>query len=134
MKIKYSDIEKAFMMKSISPFDILEDRELFNIASVATVKQFSPRENIQLEHEMSHEVFLVIDGSVASLNSNEPVKIIGIKSVLDDTIVTQSLIAGDDGATCLRIGKGHFLTAIYECPAMLVKLTDIKKSQQNYYI
>jgi|SRR5690606_2636822 len=134
MKIKYSDIEKAFMMKSIPPFDILEDRELFNIASVATVKQFSAGENIQLQDEMSHEVYIVIDGSVASNNPDESVKIIGIRSVLDDTIVPQSLLAGDNGATCLRIGKGHFLTAIYECPAMLIKLTDIKKSKQNYYI
>src|SRR5690554_3838408 len=134
MKIKYNDIEKAFILKSIVPFDILEDRELFNIANITTVKQFKSGDTIAQKDEMAHEIYIIIDGSLASKSPNELVKIIGIKSVLDDTALLESVTAGESGTTALRIGKGHFLTAIYECPAMLASLTEVKKIHRNYFI
>ena len=40
MKIHASDIEKAFMLKSVQPFDKLDERTLFNMVSVMTLTKY----------------------------------------------------------------------------------------------
>jgi signal-transduction protein with cAMP-binding, CBS, and nucleotidyltransferase domain len=131
MKIHASDIEKAFMLKSVQPFDKLDERTLFNMVSVMTLTKYEANTRLIDSETVSNEVMIVVDGIITS-DSGGSVNIAGIRSVLEDTAIGEHITTNETGASCLRIGKGHFLTTIYECPFILVDLIKLKNQNPNY--
>lgn len=131
MKIKASDIEKAFLLKSIEPFDKLDERTLFNLASVMTLTHYEP-ETLLIESDIvCSEVLIVVDGECRTEPGNL-MFLAGIHSVLEDSVIGETISSGKNGAKCLRIGKGHFLTTMYECPFILVDLIRLRNQNPNY--
>lgn len=131
MKIHASDIEKAFMLKSIQPFDKLDERTLFNMVSVMTLTKYVANTTLMDAETVGNEVMIVVDGSIIT-NSGGSITIGGIRSVLKNIAVGQDITTSETGATCLRIGKGHFLTTMYECPFILVDLIKLRNQNPNY--
>ena len=131
MKIHASDIEKAFMLKSVQPFYKLDERTLFNMVSVMTLTKYEANTRLIDSETVSNEVMIVVDGIITS-DSGGSVNIAGIRSVLEDTAIGEHITTNETGASCLRIGKGHFLTTIYECPFILVDLIKLKNQNPNY--
>jgi signal-transduction protein with cAMP-binding, CBS, and nucleotidyltransferase domain len=131
MKIHASDIEKAFMLKSVQPFDKLDERTLFNMVSVMTLTKYEANTRLIDSETVSNEVMIVVDGIITT-DSGGSVTIAGIRSVLEDTAIGEHIITNETGATCLRIGKGHFLTTMYECPFILVDLIKLRNQNPNY--
>jgi hypothetical protein len=131
MKIKASDIEKAFLLKSVEPFDKLDERTLFNLVSVMTLTQYEPNKVVLNRQTVYNEVVIVVEGDCHT-DSGKQVFLAGIHSVLEDSGMGESILSGDDGAKCLRIGKGHFLTTMYECPFILVDLIRLRNQIPNY--
>jgi hypothetical protein len=131
MKIHASDIEKAFILKSIQPFDKLDERTLFNMVSVMTLTKYEANITLMDAETVGNEVMIVVDGSITT-DSGGSVTVTGIRSVLEDVEIGQRVITGGNGATCLRIGKGHFLTTVYECPFILVDLIQLRNQNPNY--
>jgi signal-transduction protein with cAMP-binding, CBS, and nucleotidyltransferase domain len=131
MKIHASDIEKAFMLKSVQPFDKLDERTLFNMVSVMTLTKYDANLTLMDAETVGNEVMIVVDGSITT-DSGNSVTIAGIRSVLEDVAIGQHVVTVGTGATCLRIGKGHFLTTIYECPFILVDLIKLRNQNPNY--
>lgn len=130
---KYSLIEKAFLLKETPPFENLEDQELFNIADVLATIKFKQGEPVLKKNSIANYLFMVIDGDVVSESGETTVKVIGVKPILDGSGVSESFVAGSNGATCLRMGKGHFFTTLYECPNVLVEFMQLLDQKERYY-
>ncbi|MCH8495487.1 MAG: hypothetical protein LAT57_07625 [Balneolales bacterium] len=131
MKIKASDIEKAFLLKSVEPFDKLDERTLFNLVSVMTLTQYEPNKLVLDSQTVCNEVLIVVDGDCRTESSHK-IFLAGVHSVLEDLVIGESISSGSAGAKCLRIGKGHFLTTMYECPFILVDLIRLRNQNPNY--
>lgn len=131
MKVKTSDIEKAFLLKSIEPFDSLDERTLFNLVSVMTLTQYEPNKLITDSDTVCNEVMIVVEGECRTDSGNR-IFITGVHSVLEDSVIGESISSGTRGVKCLRIGKGHFLTTMYECPFILVDLIRLRNQNPNY--
>lgn len=131
MKVLASDIEKAFLLKSIEPFEKLDERTLFNLVSVMTLTQYEPNTLLVDSHTVCNEVLIVVDGECNTESGNQ-IFLAGIHSVLEDSVMGQTISSSDKGAKCLRIGKGHFLTTMYECPFILVDLIKLRNQNPNY--
>jgi signal-transduction protein with cAMP-binding, CBS, and nucleotidyltransferase domain len=133
MRIVSSEIDKMFSLKSVQPFDKLDERTLFNISEVMRLSKFEPNQIILPENEVSNEVLVLVDGGIMDIDGNSVV-IAGINSILNDTVVENRLIAGENGCKCLRIGKGHFLTTVYECPSILTDLIQLRNIHPHYFM
>lgn len=133
MRIVSSEIDKMFLLKSVQPFDKLDERTLFNISEVMRLSKFEPNQIILPENEVSNEVLVLVDGGMKDLNGNSVV-LAGINSILNDTVVENRLIAVENGCKCLRIGKGHFLTTVYECPSLLIDLIQLRNIHPHYFM
>lgn len=131
MNVKASDIEKVFLLKTIAPFDKLDERTLFNLVSVMALTQYEPNKLMIDSQTICHEVLIVVDGNCLRDSGNQIV-MVGIHSVLEDSVIGESISSGNNGVKCLRIGKGHFLTTIYECPFILIDLIHIRNENPNY--
>jgi len=133
MRIVSSEIDKMFLLKSVQPFDKLDERTLFNISEVMRLSKFEPNQIILPENEVSNEVIVLVDGGIMDIDGNSVV-IAGINSILIDTVVENRLIAGENGCKCLRIGKGHFFTTVYECPSILTDLIQLRNIHPHYFM
>lgn len=133
MRLVTTEIDKMFLLKSIKPFDNLDERTLFNVTEVMRLTKFEPNQSILPEGEVSNEVIVVIDGDIQDENGISP-KIAGLHSILNDLPIEYKLIAGVNGCKCLRIGKGHFLTTVYECPSLLTELIQLRNIHPHYYM
>lgn len=131
MKITASDIEKAFLLKAIEPFDKLDERTLFNLVSVMTLTQYEPNTVVVESQTVCNEVQIVVEGNCCTESGNQ-IFLAGIHSVLEDSVMGETISSGTKGAKCLRIGKGHFLTTMYECPFILVDLIHLRNLNPNY--
>ncbi len=133
MRIKASDIEKIFLLKSVSPFDKLNETALSKLVEVMHCTKYNAGTLIYSKDQICAEVLVSIDGTFTT-GSGVSVTIVGIHSVLEDIPVGDEIIAGQNGVSYLRIGKGHFLTMIYEFPFILTDLIEISKINPSYYL
>jgi signal-transduction protein with cAMP-binding, CBS, and nucleotidyltransferase domain len=133
VKIVATEIEKMFMLKAIRPFDTLDERTLFNIVEVMRLTRFEEGAEILAPNMVSNELIIVVEGEILNPENNS-VTIAGVYSLLNDTVVENRLIAGKNGCRCLRIGKGHFLTSIYESPSLLTELIQLRNINPHYYM
>lgn len=133
MRIVVSEIDKMFLLKSIKPFDKLDERTLFNVTEVMRLTKFEPNVTILPEGEVSNEVIVVVEGEILDMEGNS-LKIAGLFSILNDLPVENRLISGENGCKCLRIGKGHFLTTVYECPSLLTELIQLRNIHPHYFM
>lgn len=133
MRMVTSEIDKMFLLKSIQPFDRLDERTLFNISEVMRLTKFEPNQIILPGGEVSNEVIIVVDGEIRDKNGNSP-KIAGLYSILNDLLIEDKLVSGAIGCKCLRIGKGHFLTTVYECPSILTELIQLRNIHPHYFM
>ncbi len=133
MNIIASEIDKMFLLKSIKPFDTLDERTLFNIAEVTRLSYFDPDTHILNGKEIASEVVIEVEGELTDSSGNR-LKIVGLHSILSDSPLETDIYAGSKGCRCLRIGKGHFLTTIYECPGILTELMQLRNLDPHYYV
>lgn len=130
---KYSLIEKAFLLKDTPPFENLEDQELFNIADVLETVEFNQGDPVLKKNSVANYLFLVVDGDVISESGETSMKVLGVKPILNGSGVSESFVAGSNGATCLRMGKGHFFTTLYECPNVMVEFMQLMDQKKRYF-
>lgn len=129
----YSLIEKVFLLKSTPPFENLEDQELFNIADVLTTVEFKSGESVLKKDSTVNYLYLIVDGEVVSESGDTSVKVIGVKPILDGSPATESFIASRNGTACLRMGKGHFFTTLYDCPNVIVEFMELEGRKKRYF-
>lgn len=133
MRIKATEIEKIFLLKSVRPFDRLNEIALSKLVEVMPYTRYEAGTLIVTSDMICNEVLIAIDGTF-SAGSVETVSIAGIHSVLEDIPIGEDVSTGKHGVSCLRIGKGHFLTMVYEFPFLLTDLIEINKKNPSYYM
>ena len=122
--------EKIFALKSVPPFDVLRDAEVVLIAQEAKVKRFEPGEFVSSPDKPIRRLHVVTDGEVKMADSGVVLPIFGVKPLLFNQNATESLRAGDDGATCLTIKRGNFFTIANECPSLIVGFVELAELGQ----
>lgn len=133
MRIKATDIEKIFHLKSVRPFDRLDEIALSKLVEVMPLRRYEAGALIVTGDMICNEVLIAIEGRF-STGTVDTVSIAGIHSVLEDIPIGENVSAGKNGVSCLRIGKGHFLTMVYEFPFLLTDLIEINKRNPNYFL
>ncbi|MCH8566684.1 MAG: hypothetical protein LAT67_00415 [Balneolales bacterium] len=141
----FTIIEKAFILKDTSPFNVLEDQELLNIADTCLTLRYSEGDAVIPESGMLNYLLILADGVFVhhpeqpSVIENikegvpTPKKLIGVNTFLNDIPIQNRLYAGPNGISCLGITKGYFFTAIYECPNLLVELMKLHKLKLEHF-
>jgi signal-transduction protein with cAMP-binding, CBS, and nucleotidyltransferase domain len=113
--------EKIFALKSIAPFDVLRDSEIALIAQQARVRRFAGAEVIADPDRPLRKLHVVVDGSVRRVgNIESSPTVFGVEALLFSRGLDETIVASDEGATCLQIRRGNFFTIASECPGLLV--------------
>ncbi len=107
--------EKIFGLKRIPPFERLGYSELVAIAEVAHTKRYAAGERVIAAGHIPQRLFAVVEGRVVGSGIEIP-PVFGVRSLLDETPIDEELSAGDEGAVCLLISKGHFYRILNEFP------------------
>jgi len=125
-------LEKLSYLRNCSPFDKLSPAELMQVADSSDMKKYSPGQ-IVLHKEMSiTHVHIVIEGEVQYMEK-AITGLIGAEGVFLHTTLIDNIVAGNDGALTLVIGRGRFYTIINECPAFTVSLARQFTVTRNMY-
>lgn len=108
--------QKIFGLKRISPFDRLGYSELVAIAEITKIKRFGPGERVIASGHILQRLFAVIEGKIERPDGSAIAPVFGIHSLLDERPIDADLTAGEQGAVCLLISKGHFYRILNEFP------------------
>ena len=126
-------IERIFTLNNTEPFDQLKIEEVINLSDVTTTIWFEEGELIVDAHKPVDKLYIVADGEVICPIREQRPKLLGVWSLLSGEAYDTNFRAGPDGALCLTIKKAFFLTTVYECPAIMVKLVEMMGKYGRYY-
>jgi hypothetical protein len=125
-------IEKALALQSVPAFAGLRVQDLTAIARVATLRLFSPAVTAYISDYVLRDLVVVVRGELLNSSSGLPVSpVLGVASLLKDRELGISLCAGDEGAECLLISRGHFFTVIHQCPEIVRSLIERPENKRQ---
>ena len=114
--------ERLLALKTIAPFDRLADAELALIASAARARAFAPGETLLAAGKPAPYLFVVVEGEAREEGGAPVPPVLGADSLLFQSPLERTIRAGEAGAVCLLLGRAHFFTTVYECPALVIGL------------
>jgi len=117
-------IEKIFILKSMSPFNKLEDSELILTANITKIKKYNKGDIILAKDVYVYSISMFIEGEATTTSGNRVDKLFGIKEILEDKTFVEDIIA-TTSVKIMTISKAHFFTLIYECPDLLLELLNL---------
>ncbi len=125
-------MDNFFVLKQIQPFDRLHDLELYILASATDRVEYTPNLLIAAKDNFLHHLYVVLEGELIRSDKHSLPSIVGLGSLLYDWPLKYDLLASASGAVCLKIGKSHFITLIYECPHFTTALLQ-HAGEETYY-
>ncbi|MCB1138455.1 MAG: hypothetical protein KDK23_06835 [Leptospiraceae bacterium] len=108
--------DRIIALQHIFPFSRLRETELSALAEVCLPRQFEPGELVVDSGRTVKRLLILLDGEFLQDNKKLPHRILGIQSLLFDSVESSSIVAGAAGARCLGLEKGQFFRTIYELP------------------
>lgn len=112
-------IERALALQSVSVFAGLRTQELLAIGRIAEHRDFAPGALVCSAESVSKGLIITIRGELLESGMIPVPSVIGIASLIRDSEMGADITAGEKGAECLLIGKGHFFTIIHQCPEIV---------------
>lgn len=110
----------AGQLASLPPFDRLDQDEVSTLAGVASARHYGPGEVILAAGQLVGRIAIILEGSALEV----PDRVLGMLPALFGSPQAQTIHAGAQGATCLRIRRGQFYTIVFECPEILAWLLE----------
>ena len=110
-------IDKVLALKAVEPFTSLEEAELFVIATVTIARVYQRGERIFSAGQPSSWLYILVRGRIVFPDGSLTPGVIGIESLLLDTVIERDLLA-DTETECLLVAKEHFFTIMHECPGL----------------
>lgn len=111
--------EKVFILKSIKPFDKLEDAELILLANIVGVRKYKKDAQIYSKENNLNNLYIVVEGEVVDENGIEVEGYFGLEELLNDENIDNSFYSKDETMMFL-ISKAHLLTILYESPSLMI--------------
>jgi len=127
-------VERVFELRSIPLFDQLGQPELVAIAEVAAAKRFAPGEPVARVGQVLQRLYAVSGGSVLREDGSGLPRVFGIGALLGERSLGQGLKAGDEGARCLLISKGHFFRILNEFPEFTLGCIAVAAEEDCYQV
>lgn len=109
-------VARVFELRRIPLFDRLGHSELVAIAEVASSKRFAPGEKVARTGQVLQRLYAVSGGFVQREGGEMLPQVFGVGALLADRCLAQGLEAGEEGASCIMISKGHFFRILNEFP------------------
>jgi signal-transduction protein with cAMP-binding, CBS, and nucleotidyltransferase domain len=125
-------VERVFELRRISLFERLGHSELIAIAEVATSKQFAPGEKVARLGQVLQRLYAVSGGFVLREDGGKLPPVFGVGSLLADLSLAQGLEAGEEGASCILISKGHFFRILNEFPEFTLGCIAVAEEEGCY--
>ncbi len=125
-------VERVFELRSIPLFDQLGQAELVVIAEVVAAKQFAPGEAVARVGQVLQRLYAVSEGNVLREDGSGLPRVFGVGALLADRSLGQGLKAGDEGAQCLLISKGHFFRILNEFPEFTLGCIAVAAEEECY--
>lgn len=120
--------EKVFILKSITPFDKLEDTELILLANIIQVKKYKKDALVYSKENNLNNLYIIIEGDVVDDNGKPVDRYFGLEELLNDKNIDSSYYSKDDSMAFL-ISKAHLLTLLYESPSLMVGFLSERESK-----
>lgn len=118
-----TSLEKLLALRATPCFDRLHESELSVVAQVAVERRFAPNETVIERGQVPGLLFVVVDGAVVDSSERRAWAVVGAESLLFGDAQTDTLVAAEEhGARCLVLGRAHFYTLLYQCPAFILGL------------
>jgi len=115
-------IERLFVLKQISPFDLLDYSQLAAVAEVVRARRYRPGEILVSEGRIMQRLFVLVRGQAEQAGTLLP-PLFDIRSILLEEPVALPILAdAEKGATCFLLTKAHFYRVMNEFPEFTVGL------------
>lgn len=111
--------EKVFILKSIAPFDKLEDSELILLADIIQVRKYKKDALIYSKENNLNYLYIVIEGEIVDDEGSLVDGYFGINELLNDENIQSSFYAKEESLVFM-ISKAHLLTILYESPSLMI--------------
>ncbi|MCB1169716.1 MAG: hypothetical protein KDK25_05250 [Leptospiraceae bacterium] len=108
--------DRIIALQHMFPFSRLRETELSALAEVCIPRQFEPGELVVDSGRTLKRLLILLDGEFLQNQVSLPNRILGIPSLLFDSVESSAIVAGPAGARCLGLEKGHFFRTMYELP------------------
>ncbi|HEX3730512.1 MAG TPA: hypothetical protein VHV47_11950 [Opitutaceae bacterium] len=118
-------IQKLFALRAVRPFDRLEANEAVLIARVARPRAYAPGAAIHPGGVPLTRLLVVAEGTIRDGLGGAVGPIVGVRSLLHDTVSAPLTADPAAGANLLEISRRHFYTLARECPAFVIGLIEL---------
>jgi signal-transduction protein with cAMP-binding, CBS, and nucleotidyltransferase domain len=108
--------ERIFALKQTPPFDRLGYPELAALAEVVRLREYRAGESVAPSGYVMQGLIALIRGVVLGDNARRLPLVFGASSLLSDRPLVENLVAGEEGASCFLLTRGHFFRLINEFP------------------
>lgn len=124
-------LEKLFALKSVFPFERLQNEELMLVAQVAKVREYPPGGPVMEEGHFPAMLYVTVSGALVDGEGAPLPPVLGQLEMLEDVAMETDVEGGEEGAVCLTIAKSHFFTLVYECPEIVVGFLEAGKERTS---
>jgi len=116
-------VQRLFALRSSPAFAHLYDSELAAVAGIATVRRVAPGAYLVHRGQAVRHLYVVAEGGLVDDEGREVAGPCGAREMLCGRSAPRDLLGHPrSGATCLLIGRTHFLTLVSEFPAVLLDM------------
>lgn len=123
-------VQRLFALRSIGPFQRLEDTELLLIARHARTRIFEAGKVVLPAGPSAEALFVAIGGGAVVEGREAPV-VFDAPGLLFGLTVPADYVAGPEGLEALVIAKPHVFTIARECPEFVVGLRDLAEQART---
>ncbi|CAA6806413.1 MAG: Unknown protein [uncultured Sulfurovum sp.] len=111
-------MEKIFILRSIKPFNRLNDREIIIVANIIESRDYQKGEVIYDNQSFLNQLYIIAKGKVKQ--DNTPIKkpYFGLEVLMNKTI--KNNIVALEESTIFSLSQEHILTLIYESPHLMM--------------
>jgi hypothetical protein len=117
-------VQRLFALRTVGPFQRLEDTELLLIARHARPRHFAPGKVVLAGGTVPEALFVVVDGGAFVDGAPAP-PVFDAPGLLFGLAARADHLAGPGGLEALIIAKPHVFTIARECPEFVVGLRDL---------
>jgi len=117
-------VQRLFALRTVGPFQRLEDGELLLIARHARSRTFAPGKLVVPAGPGADALFVVVAGAALADGKPAPA-VFDAPGLLFGLATPNDYLAGPEGLEALVIAKPHVFTIARECPEFVVGLCDL---------
>lgn len=122
-------MEKIFILKSIEPFNILNDREIIIVANIMESRDYQKNEIIYDSQSFLNKLYIIAKGQVREGDIAIEKGYFGLEVLMNKSI-KKNIVASEE-STILSLSQEHILTLIYESPHLMMGFLQSEEERRS---